>query len=192
MNFNHRNKKELPYISICIIGCCINPLDEWFKWLLYHEEKTSFSKRIEEMTLKEINKYKEELEKVKMAELVFKYRKKECTKDEHDLVYNYLMNHSIEQLMESKMSKEELKQAKKLLAELKKLSPADLKNYIEGKNSNYDHLSKIDAYVLHYISIYNYQRTSEEATKKIIDLNKRKELNLRKSLHKDYGYFSKK
>ena len=55
---------------------------------------------------------------------------------------------------------------------------------------NYNNLSKIDAYVLHYISIFNYNKASTETTKKIIQQNKEKEVKLRKSLHKDYGYFS--
>ena len=64
------------------------------------------------------------------------------------------------------------------------------KNYIQEKNSDYNNLSKIDAYVLHYISIFNYNKASTETTKKIIQQNKEKEVKLRKSLHKDYGYFS--
>ena len=43
-----------------------------------------------------------------MAELFFKYQTKECTELEHDLVYHYMINHSIEELMESKMNEKEL------------------------------------------------------------------------------------
>ena len=142
------------------------------------------------MSLEEIKEYKEQFEQVKMAELFFKYQNKECTELEHDLVYHYMINHSIEELMESKMNEKELNQAKILLAELKNLSSSEIKNYIQEKNSDYNNLSKIDAYVLHYISIFNYNKASTETTKKIIQQNKEKEVKLRKSLHKDYGYFS--
>ena len=192
MDFNHMNKKKLPYIVIYIIGCCINPLDEWVKWLFYSTQKRFLSIRISELTPQDLDDYMEELDQLQMAELFLRYKRRECNKVQHNLVFNYMRDHSVEQLMERKMNKEELTRAKRLLDELKTLSSSEIKNYIEEKNSDYSNLSKVDAYVLHYISIYNYQRTSEEATNKIIDLNKRKELNLRKSLHKDYGYFPKK
>lgn len=190
MKLNNMNQKKLLYVVKGINGCCINPLDEWFKWLLYHEKKNFSGKRIEEMSLEEIQEYKKSLEQTKLAELFFKYGKKECTELEHDLVYNYMKNHSIEELMASKMNEKELSQAKILLEELKKLSSLEIKKYIHEKNSEYSNLSKIDAYVLHYISIFNYNKASTEATQKIIKQNKEKELKLRKSLYKDYGYFS--
>ena len=190
MKLNNQNQKKLLYVVKGINGCCISPLEEWIKWLLYQNERSISHKNIENMSLEEIKEYKEQFEQVKMAELFFKYQNKECTELEHDLVYHYMINHSIEELMESKMNEKELNQAKILLAELKNLSSSEIKNYIQEKNSDYNNLSKIDAYVLHYISIFNYNKASTETTKKIIQQNKEKEVKLRKSLHKDYGYFS--
>ena len=190
MKLNNQNQKKLLYVVKGINGCCISPLEEWIKWLLYHEKKNFSGKRMEEMSLEEIQEYKKSLEQTKMAELFFKYGKKECTESEHDLVYHYMMDHSVEELMASKMNEQELNQAKIFLVELKNLSSSKIKNYIHEKNSDYNNLSKIDAYVLHYISIFNYNKASTEATKKIIQQNKEKEVKLRKSLHKDYGYFS--
>lgn len=190
MKLNNQNQKKLLYVVKGINGCCISPLEEWIKWLLYPNERSASHKNIENMSLEELKEYKEQFEQVKMAELFFKYQNKECTELEHDLVYHYMINHSIEELMESKMNEKELNQAKILLAELKNLSSLEIKNYIQEKNSDYNNLSKIDAYVLHYISIFNYNKASTETTKKIIQQNKEKEVKLRKSLHKDYGYFS--
>lgn len=190
MKLNNQNQKKLLYVVKGINGCCILPLEEWIKWLLYPNERSTSHKNIENMSLEKLKEYKEQFEQVKMAELFFKYQNKECTELEHDLVYHYMINHSIEELMESKMNEKELNQAKILLAELKNLSSSEIKNYIQEKNSDYNNLSKIDAYVLHYISIFNYNKASTETTKKIIQQNKEKEVKLRKSLHKDYGYFS--
>lgn len=190
MKLNNQNQKKLLYVVKGINGCCISPLEEWIKWLLYPNERSISHKNIENMSLEEIKEYKEQFEQVKMAELFFKYQNKECIELEHDLVYHYMINHSIEQLMESKMNEKELNQAKIFLDELKNLPLPEIKNYIHKKNSDYNNLSKIDAYVLHYISIFNYNKASTEATKKIIQQNKEKEVKLRKSLHKDYGYFS--
>ena len=190
MKLNNQNQKKLLYVVKGINGCCILPLEEWIKWLLYPNERSTSHKNIENMSLEKLKEYKEQFEQVKMAELFFKYQKKECTELEHDLVYHYMINHSIEELMESKMNEKELNQAKILLAELKNLSSSEIKNYIQEKNSDYNNLSKIDAYVLHYISIFNYNKASTETTKKIIQQNKEKEVKVRKSLHKDYGYFS--
>ena len=190
MKLNNQNQKKLLYVIKGINGCCILPLEEWIKWLLYPNERSTSHKNIENMSLEELKEYKEQFEQVKMAELFFKYQNKECTELEHDLVYHYMINHSIEELMESKMNEKELNQAKILLAELKNLSSSEIKNYIQERNSDYNNLSKIDAYVLHHISIFNYNKASTETTKKIIQQNKEKEVKLRKSLHKDYGYFS--
>ena len=190
MKLNNQNQKKLLYVVKGINGCCILPLEEWIKWLLYSNGRIISHKNIENMSLEEIKEYKEKLEQVKMAELFFKYQNKECTELEHDLVYHYMINHSIEELMESKMNEKELNQAKILLAELKNLSSSEIKNYIQERNSDYNNLSKIDAYVLHYISIFNYNKASTKTTKKIIQQNKEKEVKLRKNLHKDYGYFS--
>ena len=190
MKLNNQNQKKLLYVVKGIKGCCILRLEEWIKWLLYPNERSTSHKNIENMSLEELKEYKEQFEQVKMAELFFKYQNKECTELEHDLVYHYMINHSIEELMESKMNEKELNQAKILLAELKNLSSSEIKNYIQEKNSDYNNLSKIDAYVLHYISIFNYNKASTETTKKIIQQNKEKEVILRKSLHRDYGYFS--
>ena len=190
MKLNNQNQKKLLYVVKGINGCCISPLEEWIKWLLYPNERSISHKNIENMSLEELQEYKEQFEQVKMAELFFKYQNKECTELEHDLVYHYMINHSIEQLMESKMNEKELNQTKIFLDELKKLPSSEIKNYIQEKNSDYNNLSKIDAYVLHYISIFNYNKASTEATKKIIQQNKEKEVKLRKSLHKDYCYFS--
>lgn len=133
MKLNNQNQKKLLYVVKGINGCCILTLEEWIKWLLYPNERSTSHKNIENMSLEELKEYKEQFEQVKMAELFFKYQNKECTELEHDLVYHYMINHSIEELMESKMNEKELNQAKILLAELKNLSSSEIKNYIQEK-----------------------------------------------------------
>ena len=54
---------------------------------------------------------------------------------------------------------------------------------------NYKELSKVDAYVLHFISIYNYDRICDQKSEEIKQNSNKRNMSLRKSLIKDYGIF---
>ena len=68
MKLNNQNQKKLLYVVKGINGCCILPLEEWIKWLLYPNERSTSHKNIENMSLEELKEYKEQFEQVKMAE----------------------------------------------------------------------------------------------------------------------------
>ena len=97
------------------------------------------------------------------------------------------------------MSLEELKkyqdiQSQLLMCELfkkysKKQSIVDVEGFIELKLKNYKELSKVDAYVLHFISIYNYDRICDQKSEEIKQNSNKRNMSLRKSLIKDYGIF---
>lgn len=174
----------------------IDVLEEWIKWLSYvNEEDVKYlgesNKKLKEMTLEEIKKYKNVQEQQIMKELFKKYAMKKCSMEEHDMVYNY-MDNSIVDLMNSKINSKERRKIEELLDNLKKQSIDEVEKLIQVKLSDYVKLSKVESYVLHFIIIYNYDRICNQTNEKIEKTTKENNLNLRKKLIKDYGIFKQR
>ena len=190
------DSNKLLYAVKCSSFCVrIDVLDEWIKWLSYvndDDEKylSENNKSLKEMSLEELKKYQDIQSQLLMCELFKKYSKKQCSKEEHDIVYNY-MNNSIIDLMNTKINDQEREEIEKNLKHLKKQSIVDVEGFIELKLKNYKELSKVDAYVLHFISIYNYDRICNQKSEEIKQNSNKRNMSLRKSLIKDYGIFLK-
>lgn len=189
------SNKLLYVVKRSSFGVRIDVLDEWIKWLSYvndDDEKylSENNKSLKEMSLEELKKYQDIQSQLLMCELFKKYSKKQCSKEEHDIVYNY-MNNSIIDLMNTKINDQEREEIEKILKHLKKQSIVDVEGFIELKLKNYKELSKVDAYVLHFISIYNYDRICDQKSEEIKQNSNKRNMSLRKSLIKDYGIFLK-
>ena len=189
------SNKLLYAVKCSSFGVRIDVLDEWIKWLSYvndDDEKylSENNKSLKEMSLEELKKYQDIQSQLLMCELFKKYSKKQCSKEEHDIVYNY-MNNSIIDLMNTKLNDQEREEIEKNLKHLKKQSIVDVEGFIELKLKNYKELSKVDAYVLHFISIYNYDRICNQKSEEIKQNSNKRNMSLRKSLIKDYGIFLK-
>lgn len=187
------SNKLLYVVKRSSFGVRIDVLDEWIKWLSYvndDDEKylSENNKSLKEMSLEELKKYQDIQSQLLMCELFKKYSKKQCSKEEHDIVYNY-MNNSIIDLMNTKINDQEREEIEKILKHLKKQSIVDVEGFIELKLKNYKELSKVDAYVLHFISIYNYDRICDQKSEEIKQNSNKRNMSLRKSLIKDYGIF---
>ena len=187
------SNKLLYVVKRSSFGVRIDVLDEWIKWLSYvndDDEKylSENNKSLKEMSLEELKKYQDIQSQLLMCELFKKYSKKQCSKEEHDIVYNY-MNNSIIDLMNTKINDQEREEIEKILKHLKKQSIVDVEGFIELKLKNYKELSKVDAYVLHFISIYNYDRICDQKSEEIKQNSNKRNMSIRKSLIKDYGIF---
>jgi len=186
------SNKLLYVVKRSSFGVRIDVLDEWIKWLSYVNDDEKYlsenNKSLKEMSLEELKKYQDIQSQLLMCELFKKYSKKQCSKEEHDIVYNY-MNNSIIDLMNTKINDQEREKIEKILKHLKKQSIVDVEGFIELKLKNYKELSKVDAYVLHFISIYNYDRICDQKSEEIKQNSNKRNMSLRKSLIKDYGIF---
>lgn len=186
------SNKLLYAVKRSSFGVRIDVLDEWIKWLSYVNDDEKYlsenNKSLKEMSLEELKKYQDIQSQLLMCELFKKYSKKQCSKEEHDIVYNY-MNNSIIDLMNTKINDQEREEIEKILKHLKKQSIVDVEGFIELKLKNYKELSKVDAYVLHFISIYNYDRICDQKSEEIKQNSNKRNMSLRKSLIKDYGIF---
>lgn len=153
----------------------VSPDIEWIKWLSYEPEFEK--KRIEYFDTKKVSELSyEELEEAskysrnKIFAKLFKiYGTNECSEEDYMRVYDYMCNESIEELMLSKLTSEELKYAKKEIIGLSKVSKEQLSAKVkeEQKPENYAQLSMVDSYILHIISDINYARSMSDLNRKI-------------------------
>ena len=113
------SNKLLYVVKRSSFGVRIDVLDEWIKWLSYvndDDEKylSENNKSLKEMSLEELKKYQDIQSQLLMCELFKKYSKKQCSKEEHDIVYNY-MNNSIIDLMNTKINDQEREEIEKIV-----------------------------------------------------------------------------
>ena len=89
-------------------------------------------------------------------------------------VYDYMCSESIEKLMLSKLTSEELRYAKQEITKLSKVSKEQIRTKlnVEQKPEKYEQLSMVDSYILHVISKINFARSLAELDSNIeIQLN---------------------
>lgn len=100
-------------------------LDEWIRFLSYVSPDDEIflnklnGKSLEQITTDEIKRYLKIKEQKIMADLFIKYKNKDCTKKEHDSVYEYMRN-SLKDFMRSKLTEDELNESCKILAVFRK------------------------------------------------------------------------
>lgn len=161
-----------------ISGDCvgqINPYIEWVKWLSYEPEFEKEmmdyleAKDASEITLEEEAKRHLIIRNRLFAPLFKKYGSDNCSKEEYMQVYDFMCTESIEELMLSKLTSEELKYAKKRIVKLSKLPEEELSEKVHKgqKEEVYNNLSMVDSYILHIISKINFSRSDEKLTSKI-------------------------
>lgn len=169
----------------------ITPNIEWSKWLSYEPtfEKKRLkylnSKKISELTLKEIeeiNKYK----KNKLFAKLFKiYGTNKCSLEDTIKVYEYMHQESIEKLMLSKLTSKELEYADKEITRLSHIPKNELAIKIKNEKQKevYLKLSMVDAYILHFISNICYDRSLSDLNKEIMAQRDTNDLRRQKSLY---------
>lgn len=159
-----------------------NPYIEWIKWLSYIPKfqevrlQELSSKKVEELTgeeIDELNTYKRQNRILKLFKL---YGTKEISKDEYMEVYNFMVNQSIDELMLSKLTIEELRYAKSQIQYFSEIASEELRKKVneERKADNYENLSMVDSYILHVISKISF-------AKSIIELDRKIEAQVRKN-----------
>lgn len=167
-------------------------LDEWIRFLSYVKPgeknflKELNSRSLYQLTTDEIKKYLKIKEQKTMTDLFIKYKNKDCTKNEHDCVCEYMRN-SLEDFMRSRLTEDELNESYKTLATFREKEIQELEDYIKDKISNYNNLTLVDAYILYEVREIRYNKKTDEINNKIINKQKVQVKFLRKSLVKDYG-----
>lgn len=157
----------------------ISPDIEWLKWLSYEPEfekkriEYFDSKKISELSLEELEEVTRYSRNKVFAKLFKVYGTSECSEEDYMKVYDYMCNESIEELMLSKLTSEELQYAKKEITRLSNVPKEQLSVKVRKEQTpeKYEQLSMADSYILHLISNINYARS-------LADLNGRIEAQL--------------
>ncbi len=120
-----------------------------------------------------------------MLELFKIYGTNKISKEEYMEVYNYMESESIDKLMISKLSKQELKYAKEQIQYFRKISSEELRKKvkIEQKEENYLNLSMVDSYILHLISRIDNARNTAKLNNDIKRELEKNDIMLRKSIY---------
>ena len=176
MSFNREMAKIMAGKEVKVIHgeCCnIDTISEWIKWLSYVPEFQQL--RIQELNSKE-NISLEELDEIrsfkyqnKMLELFKLYGTSEISKDEYMEVYDFMENQSIDDLMLSKLTTDELTYAKEQINHFSTIPKEELskKVKLEQDEDVYKNLSMVDSYILHIISRINYARDLAKLNREI-------------------------
>lgn len=156
-------------------GGNVSPYLEWKKWLSYVPEferkriEYFDSKKISELSYDELEEASRYRKNQIFAELFQVYGTSECSEENYMMVYNYMSNESILELMLSKLTPEELYHAREEIEKLSNLSKEELNAKVKGEQrvEIYNQLSMVDSYILHLLSNVNCARNISSVNKEI-------------------------
>lgn len=196
-NFNRIMAKEMArmggkvkIIHGNVIGN-ISPDIEWIKWLSYEPEfekkriEYFDSKKISELSYEELEEASRYIRNKIFARLFKIYGTSECSEEDYMKVYDYMCNESIEKLMLSKLTSEELRYAKQEITRLSEVSKEQLSAKVneEQKPERYEQLSMVDSYILHIISDIDYARSISSLNREIEAQLERNDIMRQRSLY---------
>ena len=157
-------------------GGNVSPYLEWKKWLSYVPEferkriEYFDSKKISELSYDELEEASRYRKNQIFAELFQVYGTSECSEQNYMMVYNYMSNESILELMLSKLTSEELYHAREEIEKLSSLSKEELNAKVkrEQRAGVYNRLSMVDSYILHLLSNVNCARNISSVNKQFV------------------------
>lgn len=157
-------------------GGNVSPYLEWKKWLSYVPEferkriEYFDSKKISELSYDELEEASRYRKNQIFAELFQVYGTSECSEENYMMVYNYMSNESILELMLSKLTPEELYHAREEIEKLSNLSNEELNAKVkrEQRVEVYNQLSMVDSYILHLLSDVNCARNISSVNKQFV------------------------
>lgn len=178
----------------------ISPDIEWIKWLSYEPEfekkriEYFDSKKVSELSLEELEEASRYSRNKFFARLFKIYGTIECSEEDYMKVYDFMCNESIEELMLSKLTSEELLYAKQEIIRLSKISKEQLSVKVreEQRPEKYKQLSMVDSYILHLISNINYARSVADLNRRIDAQLERNEIMRQRSLYYVANPYTKK
>lgn len=168
----------------------IHPINEYIKWLSYEPEfekeryRELGNKLAKDLSLEELQEFKKLRIHKELAELFKQYGEQKISKENYLRVYNFMHGESIEEIMLSKLTLEELRDAKKDLEDLEHLPKEEINTKIkeEKEPTTYSTLSMKDAYVLHCLCDFNFSLSLRQLDKEIMSQIHRNNIIRQKSL----------
>lgn len=148
---------------------------EWMKWLSYESvferKRMEYfdSKKVSELSYEELEEASKYSKNRAFAKLFKIYGTDKCSEEDYLKVYDYMAHESIENLMLSKLTFEELQYAKQEITRLGKVSKEQLSTKIseEQQPEKYEQLSMVDSFILHFISKMNFARNMDDFNRQL-------------------------
>ena len=183
---------ELLYPIICDSEANIkNALDIWIKFTNYlkpNEEELINrlnNEKLMNISQEELEEYTRIKKQIDISNLFIKYKNKECNKEEHDKVIEFMKQPLID-FIESRLSKEEISISKSLISLLN--SKKTLEDYINSKKE-IDKLNIYESYIVYIAKEKLYNINNTELINRIKKEEKDRAVSLRKAIIRDYGIY---
>ena len=139
---------------------------EYLKWLTYvpefefNEMNSLLNKDIWELTSDEVDKIKIIKQRQEMISTFKRYLSDDCTKEDVLIVYDYMKENNIEDLMLSKLTYEQYMNAKKLISNYLSINNCDLT--IEKTNEeNATTLEMLKSYIEYHLDKFSKKNLNE-------------------------------
>ncbi len=186
-NFIINNETNLLYPVKCDSYANLeNAIDIWIKFTSYLKpEEILFLEKNKFFSQNELEKYLKIKQQLEISKLLLKYKNKNCNQKEYNYVLNF-MKTSLKTFIQERMTQEEKEMSIKFIFELEKNNK--LKEYVELYEKNYEKLSIYESYVLFNVKERLYYLEQEKLNEKIRNEQIKNDINLRKSLVKDFSY----
>ena len=185
------NINELSYEVTCDSHAIkTNFIDVWIKFAGHLTAEESLilvglrTKDLSAISITELEKYKKIRNQLDVSKLLVKYKNKECTREEHDLVYNFVHT-SLTAFIESRFTSDEKQKAKTSLEQLD--TKEKLIEFVKENEANYDALDIYEAYLLYLAEEKKYDLETSEHIEYEMAMQARREASLRKHLERDFG-----
>lgn len=167
-----------------------NALDIWIKFSNYLKpEELSF---MEELNNKEFNffthndfsEYSRIKNQIRFSSLLLKYKNKECSKEEHDFVCEFMDSTSLKSFVRNRLNRNQKDSALQFVSKITLKS--DLENYIQLNENKYDDLTVYEAYILFIAKEKLYDIHQKELNQGIKSKQLERKVSLVKSITNDY------
>ena len=167
-----------------------NPIDIWIKFTNYlkSDEKALLeklgNKSLDSIQISEINEYSKIKNQFMISELFLKY--KNCSKEEYDIVTRFMDSMSLQTLIKTKLTEDEIELASKVISKLKTIE--QLEEYIESQQKKFEELNAYESYIFLLAKEKLHNLNQDKVMEQIRIEQERKTDNLIKGLIRDYDH----
>ena len=168
-------------------------IDIWIKFTSYLKpDETALLEKLENknhdsIQRSEINEYSRIKNQLMISELFLKYKNKNCSKEEYDIVTRFMDSMSLQTLIETKLTEEEIELASKTISKLETIE--QLEEYIESQPKKFEELNAYESYIF-LLAKEKLHNLNQDKVREQIKIEQARRLdNLIKALINDYGCY---
>lgn len=170
-----------------------NDIDIWIKFTSYlkPDEKALLekleNKSLDSIQRSEINEYSRIKNQLMISELFLKYKNKDCSKEEYGIVTRFMDSMSLQTLIKTKLTEEEIELASKTISKLETIE--QLEEYIESQPKKFEELNAYESYIFLLAKEKLHNLNQDKVREQIKIEQARRTDNLIKGLINDYGWY---